>query len=122
MSNNCLHPEMCLLSETCIPCAICPNAKEKANDGWLARLVRLHAGRSWTRLTIYLIALLILAPISITFELLRDFCDSAAEWVNDLGRPLQKWADFRKPNANVDLPDTAAQDSASKSNNPAVSG
>jgi len=25
-------------------------------------------------------------------------------------------------NANVDLPDTAAQDSASKSNNPAVSG
>lgn len=26
------------------------------------------------------------------------------------------------PNANVDLPDTAAQDSASKSNNPAVSG
>ena len=23
---------MCLLSETCVPCAICPNAKEKAND------------------------------------------------------------------------------------------
>jgi len=44
-------------------------------------------------------ALLILAPISITFELLRDFCDSAAEWINDLGRPLQKWAYFRKPNA-----------------------
>jgi hypothetical protein len=27
-----------------------------------------------------------------------------------------------RANANVDLPDTAAQDSASKSNNPAVSG
>jgi len=25
--NNCQHPEMCLLSETCVPCAICPNAK-----------------------------------------------------------------------------------------------
>ena len=32
MSNNCKHPEMCLLSETCVPCAICPNAKEKADD------------------------------------------------------------------------------------------
>ena len=29
---------------------------------------------------------------------------------------------YSLPNANVDLPDTAAQDSASKSNNPAVSG
>ena len=29
---------------------------------------------------------------------------------------------FRRANANVDLPDTAAQDSASKSNNPAVYG
>lgn len=32
MPNNCKSPEMCLLSETCIPCAICPNAKEKADD------------------------------------------------------------------------------------------
>jgi hypothetical protein len=32
MPNNCKSPEMCLLSETCVPCAICPNAKEKAND------------------------------------------------------------------------------------------
>jgi hypothetical protein len=31
MPNNCKSPEMCLLSETCVPCAICPNAKEKAN-------------------------------------------------------------------------------------------
>ena len=30
--------------------------------------------------------------------------------------------DSSSPNVNVDLPDTAAQDSASKSNNPAVSG
>ena len=30
--------------------------------------------------------------------------------------------EIRKQNANVDLPDTAAQGSASKSNNPAVSG
>lgn len=32
MSNNCKLPEMCLLSETCVPCAICPNVKEKADD------------------------------------------------------------------------------------------
>ena len=32
MPNNCKSPEMCLLSETCVPCAICPNAKEKADD------------------------------------------------------------------------------------------
>ena len=32
MPNNCKSPEMCLLSETCIPCAICPNANEKADD------------------------------------------------------------------------------------------
>jgi len=31
MPNNCQHPELCLLSETCVPCAICPNAKEKAD-------------------------------------------------------------------------------------------
>ena len=32
MPNNCKSPEMCLLSETCVPCAICPNAQEKAED------------------------------------------------------------------------------------------
>lgn len=32
MPNNCKSPEMCMLSETCVPCAICPNAKEKADD------------------------------------------------------------------------------------------
>jgi hypothetical protein len=26
MPNNCQHPELCMLSETCVPCAICPNA------------------------------------------------------------------------------------------------
>jgi hypothetical protein len=32
MPNNCKSPEMCLLSETCVPCAICPNVKEIADD------------------------------------------------------------------------------------------
>jgi hypothetical protein len=32
MSNNCKYPEMCILSDECVPCAICPNAKEKADD------------------------------------------------------------------------------------------
>ena len=32
MPNNCKSPEMCMLSETCVPCEICPNAKEKADD------------------------------------------------------------------------------------------
>jgi len=31
MPNNCKSPEMCLLSETCVPCAICPNAKTPMN-------------------------------------------------------------------------------------------
>lgn len=31
MNNNCQRPELCLLSETCIPCAICPNAKDVNN-------------------------------------------------------------------------------------------
>lgn len=35
---------------------------------------------------------------------------------------VREVADSYLPNANVDLPDTAAQDYASKSNNPAVSG
>ena len=74
-----------------------------ASSGRMARLVRrivkLHVGLSWIRLAIYMVALLILAPISITFELLRDFCDAAAEWLNNLGIPLEKWAYFRKPNA-----------------------
>jgi hypothetical protein len=26
--NNCQRPELCLLTETCIPCAICPHAVE----------------------------------------------------------------------------------------------
>ena len=37
-------------------------------------------------------------------------------------KPHEWRADSSPENANVDLPDTAAQDSASKSNNPAVSG
>lgn len=65
------------------------------------RIVKLHVGRSWIRLTIYMGALLILAPISITFELLRDLCDAATEGLNNLGIPLEKWAYFRKPNAEL---------------------
>ena len=43
MPNNCKSPEMCLLSETCIPCAICPNAKERADD----RLARTPCSASF---------------------------------------------------------------------------
>jgi len=32
MNNNCQRPEMCMLSETCIPCAICPNAKDEFSN------------------------------------------------------------------------------------------
>jgi hypothetical protein len=47
-----------------------------------------------------------------------DFC-----CVECLGAFMAKRVSFdSSTNANVDLPDTAAQDSASKSNNPAVSG
>lgn len=60
MSNNCQHPELCLLSETCVPCAVCPNAKEKADDrlartacsGWVGRLTHdrsKHADWGWLR-------------------------------------------------------------------------
>lgn len=51
----------------------------------------------------------------------------ALEWAAahiDEGQPVTIWKTSRidEENANVDLPDTAAQDSASKSNSPAVSG
>ena len=82
-----------------------------SDDRLVRRLIKLHAGRSWIRLTIYMVALLILAPISITFELLRDFCESAAEWLNNLGIPLKKWAYFRKPNAIVVAPATLEPES-----------
>lgn len=39
-----------------------------------------------------------------------------------LDREVDKIEELLSANANVDLPDTAAQDSASKSNSPAVSG
>jgi hypothetical protein len=68
----------------------------------MRRIVRLHAGRSWLRLSIYLAALLVLLPISLTLELLRDAFDGGAEWVNNLSNPLKKWAEFRKPNAIAD--------------------
>ena len=60
-------------------------------------------------------------------ELLRRIADRQFMDMEGLaiicGDFIAKW-DCRNssPNANVDLPDTAAQDSASKSNNPAVSG
>lgn len=91
-------------------CPVCQNrlvVNDEANDGWLARLVRLHAGRSWARLSIYLAVLLVLLPISLTLELLRDAFDGAAEWVNSLSGPLQKWAEFRKPNAKPHATDSA---------------
>lgn len=77
----------------------------QVSDGWMKRLAHRHAGRSWVRLTIYIMVLLILAPISVACELLRDFFDSAAERVNDLGNPLQKWAYSQKPNANMEARD-----------------
>jgi hypothetical protein len=30
--NNCQRPELCLLTETCIPCAICPHAVEGGGE------------------------------------------------------------------------------------------
>ena len=63
----------------------------------LSRHKKILLWRSRVRLTPYLIALLILAPISITLELLRDFCDSANDRLNDLGQLLQKWAYSGKP-------------------------
>lgn len=32
MTNNCQRPELCMLSETCVPCGICPNAKDVNNS------------------------------------------------------------------------------------------
>jgi len=57
-----------------------------------------------------------------------DFRDNAIRKMRDAkGRFHTELAtralfEIIQENANVDLPDTAAQDSASKSNNPAVSG
>ena len=60
MTNNCQRPELCMLSETCVPCAICPNAKENADDrlaltacsGWVGKLTHDRSGYSdwgWLR-------------------------------------------------------------------------
>jgi hypothetical protein len=51
MPNNCKSPEMCLLSETCVPCAICPNAKEKADDRLALKAGSAYAVRV-TRLSV----------------------------------------------------------------------
>jgi hypothetical protein len=32
LPNNCQRPELCLLTETCIPCAICPHAVEGGGE------------------------------------------------------------------------------------------
>jgi len=61
MPNNCQRPELCMLSETCVPCAICPNAKEKADErlaltpcsdwffvGWTRLYDKLTANKNYT--------------------------------------------------------------------------
>ena len=54
-------------------------------------------------------------------ELRESLC--RPEWAKPIVFPWEKAAPgLDSENADVDLPDTAAQDSASKSNNPAVSG
>lgn len=50
-------------------------------------------------------------------RLCSDFCNA-----KEKGLIAAILEHFLEENAKVDLPDTAAQDSASKSNNPAVSG
>lgn len=40
MSNNCKSPETCLITKTCVPCAICSNTKNK-NDS-LALIAEKH--------------------------------------------------------------------------------
>jgi hypothetical protein len=37
MPENCKYPELCILSDECVPCGICPHVKEKADD----RLARM---------------------------------------------------------------------------------
>jgi hypothetical protein len=46
----------------------------------------------------------------------------ATATIEDVDQWLKQWTETCGPNADVDLPDTAAQDSASKTNSPAVSG
>ena len=53
--------------------------------------------------------------------LLCDICADASRKTL-IGGHGYDWRTISPANADVDLPDTAAQDSASKSNNPAVSG
>jgi hypothetical protein len=56
-------------------------------------------------------------------ETLANAVLAAAEWHNKQGEKwYMTWLKRIPLNADVDLPDTATQDSASKSSNPAVSG
>jgi len=73
MPNNCKSPEMCLLTETCVPCAICPNAKEKADD----RLALTAGSPSSAR-----------EPLRRAYSR-EELASAMAEWmVNTFGHPL----------------------------------
>ncbi len=72
MPGNCKHPEMCLLSDTCIPCDVCPNAKEPRKIRWLARVVRFL--RDAAIVTACIMAILWLAKCPGNIEWWRPFC------------------------------------------------
>lgn len=71
------------------------------SDGWLRRLVRLHAGRSWWRLSIYLAALVMLAPVSIAAEWMMEKSEAIFDKLNETASRLGEWGLKRKPNAEV---------------------
>jgi hypothetical protein len=65
-------------------------------------------GRSPIRLALYLCLLLILAPISLALDLAVNALDTISEWadrankrLSSLSDPVKRWAEIRKPNADV---------------------
>jgi hypothetical protein len=59
---------------------------------YISKLIRLHSGRSFFKLALYVIVLLPLAFFSISFEFLRDLLDVANDKLINVGSSLQRWA------------------------------
>ena len=78
MPNNCQYPEMCLLTKSCIPCDICPNAKEKADD----------------RLALTPCSAISSESVEVVCDLLDDEIQSCDSGETDRERWLQEARDF----------------------------
>jgi hypothetical protein len=63
---------------------------------YVTKLMTIHSGRSFLKLSVYMIVLVPMALFSVCAELLRDKLDEANELLIDTSAVLQKWAYTQK--------------------------